>query len=105
MDGFLIEGLHENDTRGEEQADFASEVLPLVRKVVKRLPESKPRMFMVSSATYINYIPKPKISKRYSDPLQLIDKGSFLNTNQVILYRSSLLLTDLQDNSRFEALF
>ena len=47
MDGFLIEGFHENGAESGD-VDLAADVLPLMRKVVERLPESKPRMYMVS---------------------------------------------------------
>ena len=47
VDGFLIEGFHENGAESGD-VDLAADVLPLMRKVVERLPESKPRMYMVS---------------------------------------------------------
>lgn len=47
VDGFLIEGFHENGAESGA-VDLASDVLPLMRKVVERLPDSKPRMYMVS---------------------------------------------------------
>ena len=46
MDGFLIEGFHENGA--ESGMDMDTNVLPLLRQVVECLPDSKPRMYMVS---------------------------------------------------------
>ena len=47
MDGFLIEGFHENGAESGS-VDMDTNVLPLLRQVVERLPDSKPRMYMVS---------------------------------------------------------
>ena len=47
MDGFLIEGFHENGAESGS-VDLDTDVLPLMRQVVERLPDSKPRMYMVS---------------------------------------------------------
>jgi len=48
VDGFLMEGFHANGAESGEVDLANSDVLPLVRKVVERLPESKPRMYMGS---------------------------------------------------------
>ena len=47
MDGFLIEGFHENGAESGS-VDMDTNVLPLLRQVVERLPDSKPRMYMGS---------------------------------------------------------
>ena len=47
VDGFLIEGFHENGAESGS-VDMDTNVLPLLRQVVERLPDSKPRMYMVS---------------------------------------------------------
>ena len=44
----MMEGFHANGAESGEVDLANSDVLPLVRKVVERLPESKPRMYMVS---------------------------------------------------------
>ena len=55
MDGFLIEGFHENGAESEE-VDLAVAVLPLMKKVVERLPKSKPRIYMVSLTPDVGWV-------------------------------------------------